>query len=98
MAFHKHRSAFFDALNGKEVPIETIPQEMLSLIGVEAQSLPLFAFSNEELLPEGSTHTRPLQITIKCLGAKVPMVLFDNGSALNVLLGYVPFKSYCMTL
>ena len=64
MAFHKHRSAFFDALNGKEVPIETIPQEVLSLIGVEAQSLPLFAFSNEELLPEGSTYTRPLQITI----------------------------------
>ena len=25
MAFHYHRSAFLDALNGKEVPIETPP-------------------------------------------------------------------------
>ena len=44
----------------------------------------LLAISNKELLPEGSTHTRPLQITIGCMGAKVPMVLIDNGPALNV--------------
>ena len=84
MASHKHRSAFLDALSGKEVPIETTPQEVLFLMGVEAPSHPLLAFSNEELPPEGAIHTRPLQITIKCMGAKVPMVLIDNGSALNV--------------
>ena len=84
MASYKHRSAFLDALNGKEVPIETTPQEVLFLMGVEAPSHPLLAFSNEELPPEGAIHTRPLQITIKCMGAKVPMVLIDNGSALNV--------------
>ena len=34
-------------------------------------------------------HTRPLQITIECMGAKVPMILIDNGSALNVF----PFRT-----
>ena len=89
MAFHKHHSALLDDLNGTEVPIETTPREVLSVIGVEAPSHPLLAFSNEELPPERATHTRPLQITIECIGAKVPMVLINNGSALNVC----PFRS-----
>ncbi|KAL0010865.1 hypothetical protein SO802_005973 [Lithocarpus litseifolius] len=93
MASHKHRSALLDALNGKEVPIETTPQEVLSLMGVEALSHSLLAFFNEDLTLEGATHSRPLQITIECIGTKVPMVLIDNGSALNDLFifpsGYI---------
>ena len=81
MSSRKHRSALLDALNGKEVPIETTPQEVLSLIGVEAPSHPLLAFSDEDLPSKGATHTKPLQITIKCMGAKVLVVLIDNGSA-----------------
>ena len=77
-------SAFLDALNGKKVPIETTPQEVLSLIRVEVPSHPLLAFSDKELPLEGAIHTRPLQITIECMGAKVLVVLIDNGSALNV--------------
>ena len=73
----------------QEVPIETIPQEVLSLMGVEAPSCPFLAFSNEELPLEGATHTRPLQITIECMGTKVPTVLIDNRSALNVC----PFRT-----
>ena len=84
MASHKHHSAFLDALSGKEVPIETTPQEVLSLMGVEAPSHPLLAFFDKELPPKGATHTRPLQITIECMGAKVPMVLIDNESTLNI--------------
>ena len=84
MASHKHRCALLVALNGKEMPIETTPQEVLSLTGVEAPSYPLLAFSNEDLPPKRATHTRPLQITIECMGAKVLVVLIDNGSALNV--------------
>ena len=80
MASRKHHKARLDALNGKEIPIETTPQEVLSLMGVEGSSHPLLAFS---------THTRPLQITIECIGSKVPMVLIDNGSALNVC----PFRT-----
>ena len=58
-------------------------------MGVETSSHPLLTFFNKELPPKGATHARPLQITIECMGAKVPMVLTDNGSALNVC----PFKT-----
>ena len=43
------------------------------------------AFFDGDLPFGGATHTRPLQITIECMGAKVLMVLIGNGSALNVL-------------
>ena len=89
MASHKHHSVLLDALNGKEVSIKTTPQEVQSIMGVEAPSHPSFTFSNEELPIEGAIHTRPLQITIECIGAKVPMVLNDNGFALNVC----PFRT-----
>ena len=89
MASQKHRKALLVALNRKEVLIEITSQEVLSLIEVEGSSHHLFAFSNEDLPPEGATHTRPLKITIECMGAKVLMVLIDNGSALNVC----PFRT-----
>ena len=78
-----------DALNGKEVPIETTAQDVLSLMVVEGSSQPRLVFSDEDLPPEGATHTRPLQITIECMDAKVLMVLIDNGSTLNVF----PFRT-----
>ena len=81
MASQKHRKALLDALNGKEVPIETTPQEVLSLVGDEGSS-PSPCLSDEDLPPKGATHTRPLQITIECMGAKVLMVLIDNGHPL----------------
>ena len=55
-------------------------------MGVEDSSQPFLAFSDEDLPPEATTHTKPLQITIECMGAKVPVVFIDNGSALNVCL------------
>ena len=76
-------------MNGKEVYIETTPQEVLSLIGVEGSSHPLLTFSDEDLSPNGATHTRPLQITIECMNAKIQMVLIDNGSTLNIC----PFRT-----
>ena len=89
MASQKHHKVFLDALNEKEVPIETTPQEVLSLMGVEGSSHPFLFFFYEYLPLEGVTHTRPLQIIIECIGAKVPMVLIDNGSTLNVC----PFRT-----
>ncbi|RVW19217.1 Retrovirus-related Pol polyprotein from transposon 17.6 [Vitis vinifera] len=41
-------------------------------------------FSDDDLPPEGSNHVRPLFIDVACLGRRVPSVLLDNGSALNV--------------
>ena len=57
-------------------------------MGVEDSSQPFLAFSDEDLPPEATTHTKPLQITIECMGAKVSMVLIDNESTLN----FCPFR------
>ena len=55
-------------------------------------------FSNDDLPPEGSDHTRPLFISVGCSGRRVPSVFLDNGSALSVChlataiaRGYAPF-------
>ncbi|WJZ90872.1 hypothetical protein VitviT2T_009988 [Vitis vinifera] len=54
-------------------------------------------FSDDDLPPEGSDHTCPLYISVGCLGRRVPYVILDNGSALNVcplataiVLSYAP--------
>ena len=60
MASQKHCKALLDTLNGKEVPIETTPKEVLSHMGVEGSLHPLLAFSDEDLPPKGVTYTRPL--------------------------------------
>ena len=41
-------------------------------------------FSDDDLPSKGSDHTRSLYISIGCSGRRVPSVLLDNGSALNV--------------
>ena len=41
-------------------------------------------FSDDDLPPEGPGHVRPLFIDVACSGRRVPSVLLDNGSALNV--------------
>ena len=64
-------------------------------------------FFEDDLPPEGSDHTRPLHISVGCLGRYVPSVLLDNGYALNVCplattitLGYGPidFKPSTQTV
>ena len=41
-------------------------------------------FSDEDLPPEGSDHVLPLLIDVACSGRRVPSILLDNGSAMNV--------------
>ena len=55
-------------------------------------------FSYDDLPPEGSDHTRRLYIFVSCSSRRVPSILLDNGSALNVCplattiaIGYAPF-------
>ena len=54
-------------------------------------------FSDDDLPPEGPDHVRHLYIIVGCSGRRVPSVLLDNGSALNVCslattitLGFAP--------
>ena len=53
-------------------------------MGIEGPQALSLHFLIEDLHPKGATHSRPLQITIECMGDKVPMVLIDSGFALNV--------------
>ena len=41
-------------------------------------------FSDDELPLEGLDHTHSLYITVGCSGHRVPSVLLDNGSTLNI--------------
>ena len=41
-------------------------------------------FFEDDLSLECLDHTRPLHILLGCLGHRVPSILLDNGSALNV--------------
>ena len=41
-------------------------------------------FSEDDLPPKDSDHTRPLRISVGCLGPRVSSVLLENGSSLNV--------------
>ncbi|RVW33558.1 hypothetical protein CK203_095913 [Vitis vinifera] len=54
-------------------------------------------FSDDDLPPDGLDHVHPLYITVGCSGRRVPSVLLDNGTALNVCplattiaLGFTP--------
>ncbi|KAL0012763.1 hypothetical protein SO802_007871 [Lithocarpus litseifolius] len=91
MAFHKHRNALLDALNGKEVPIETTPQEILSLVEVEAPSYPSLTFLDEELPPKGATCTRTFanhyQMHLCHLKTIVEFHVMDITPNYNLLLG-----------
>lgn len=41
-------------------------------------------FTTKDLSPEGGDHNKALYVTVKCIGSKVPKVLVDNGSSINV--------------
>ena len=61
----------------------TSPEEVLSIMGVENTGA-VITFIDKDLPPDGVRHNRDLYITVECLNAKVPRVLVDNGSTLNV--------------
>ncbi|XP_077232387.1 uncharacterized protein LOC143869499 [Tasmannia lanceolata] len=70
-------------LNAAQVSVNTSPDELVSLVGM-ARAAKTLSFADDDLPPEGRDHTKPLKITVICNKKKVPEVLVDNGSALNV--------------
>ena len=42
------------------------------------------SYSDKDLTKKGKHHNDPLQITIDAKGKRIPVVLIDDGSALNV--------------
>ncbi|KAH7854903.1 hypothetical protein Vadar_018889 [Vaccinium darrowii] len=75
-----------------EVPPDTPPKTMVALL-TPARAKHVVVFTEKDLPPEGAGHNKPLHITLKCMGKWVPVVLLDNGSALNVC----PLRTaYCL--
>ncbi|XP_077242456.1 uncharacterized protein LOC143882969 [Tasmannia lanceolata] len=83
MASPKHCQVVLRELNAAQVSIDITSDELVGLVAMARVSKTL-SFTDEDLTSEGHNHTRPLKITVVCNGKKVPDVLVDNGSALNV--------------
>ena len=77
-----HRDTLIKALSQIIVDIATIPGGLIHFLIADRATC--IVFSDDDLPPEGSDHVRPLFIDVACSGRRVPSVLLDNGSALNV--------------
>ena len=83
------------ALSQTRVETTTIPEGLIHMVTVGRATC--IVFSYDDLPQEGSGHTHPFYISVGCLGYRVPSIILDNGSALNVCLlataitlGYAP--------
>ncbi|RVW84660.1 Retrovirus-related Pol polyprotein from transposon opus [Vitis vinifera] len=85
------------ATSYEEIHIETTttPKGLIHMMMIDKATC--IVFSDDGFPPKGSNHTRPLYITVGCSRHRVPSVLLDNGSTLNVCLlattialGYAP--------
>ena len=77
-----HRDALVRALGQIRVDTATTPEGLIHMLTADRATC--IVFSDDDLLPEGSNHVRPLFIDVACLGRRVPSVLLDNGSTLKV--------------
>ena len=77
-----HRDAFIRALGQIRVDTATTLGGLIHFLTADRATC--IVFYDNDLLPEGSDHVRPLFIDVACLGRRVSSVLLDNGSALNV--------------
>lgn len=79
MASHKHRRAMIKVLSEIEVPIDASPDKVIALLSTTNRSAITFT-----VMTEGKNHTKALYVTVECKRIRIPMVLVDNGSAINV--------------
>ena len=83
MALYKHRQNLVDLLNQIQVPTTTISQDLNAMIGSINRELTI-SYSNKDLTKKGKHYNDPLHITVDSMGKRIPMVLIDDGSSLNV--------------
>ncbi|XP_077232000.1 uncharacterized protein LOC143865636 [Tasmannia lanceolata] len=79
----KHREVILRELNTAKVSVDITPDQLVGLVAMARVSKTL-SFTDEDLTLEGRNHSRPLRVTVFCNEKKIPEVLVDNGSALNV--------------
>ena len=77
-----HRDALVKALGKIRVDTNTIPKGLIHILTAERATC--IVFSNDDFPPEGSDHVLPLYIDVAYLSGRVPSVLLNNSSALNV--------------
>jgi hypothetical protein len=63
--------------------MDTTLEQILFIMGVTTDESAII-FTTKDLPPEGGDHNRALYVTVDCKGSKVPKVLVDNGSLINV--------------
>ena len=90
-----HRDALIRSLSRIRVESAISPDRLIHMLTADRATC--IVFSADDLPVGGSDHTMPLYITVGCSGHRVPTVLLENGSALNVcplaiavVLGFSP--------
>ena len=77
-----HRDALIRALSKIKVDTATTPWGLIHFLTADRATC--IVFYEDDLPPEGLDHVHPLFINVACSGRRVPFVLLDNSSALNV--------------
>ena len=70
------------ALSQIRVETTTTPKGLIHMM--TAGRATCIVFSDDDWPPDGPDHTHPLYISVGCSDHRVPFVLLDNGSVLNV--------------
>ena len=70
------------ALTQIPVPTSASPDEVVPLLTADRSTV--LSFVDADLTPEGLNHNWPLMIIVGCASRRIPSVLVDNGSSLNV--------------
>ena len=77
-----HKDALIRALSQIRVDTAITPEGLIHFLTADRATC--IAFSDDDLPPKGSDHVRPLFIDVACLGRRVPYILLENDSTLNV--------------
>ena len=72
-----------DLFNQIQVPTTITSHDLNAMIGSISRELAI-SYSNKVLTKKGKHHSDPLHITVDAKGKRIPMVLIDDGNALNV--------------
>ncbi len=88
MASKSHRDPVLRMQGQTHVSLDTSPSQLVQRIS-HIRMANTITFTDKDLPKEGMNHNKALHITVITTGKRVPMVLVDNGSALNVC----PFRT-----
>ncbi|XP_071921768.1 uncharacterized protein [Coffea arabica] len=78
-----HRDALIEVLTKAQIPRDISVDNFSHVVGSVLFTKQI-TFSDDELPAEGIGHNKALYIVVRCNGKRLPKVLIDNGSALNI--------------